>query len=117
MRSPLRSPAVWPATGALIFVVSISASNAPTALGVKGRGNATPTIAADGSFVAVAWGGAEPSGVTDVFASVSRDGGRTFTPLNEGLETAVLPLSRILPAGPPGRLLVSGQAIFIGRFP
>jgi hypothetical protein len=78
MRSPLRSPAVWPAIGALIFVVSISASNAPTDLGVKGRGNATPTIAADGPFVAVTWGGTEPSGVTDVFASVSRDGGRMF---------------------------------------
>jgi hypothetical protein len=47
-------------------------------LGVKGRGNATPTIAADGQFVAVTWGGTQPSGTTDVFTAVSRDGGRAF---------------------------------------
>src|SRR5206468_9287663 len=32
----------------------------------------------DGDIVAVAWGGTLPSGVTDVFLAVSRDGGRTF---------------------------------------
>ena len=62
----------------VVFTASLSAANASIALGVKGRGNATPTIAAEGPFVAVAWGGTEPSGTTDVFAGVSRDGGRTF---------------------------------------
>jgi photosystem II stability/assembly factor-like uncharacterized protein len=47
----------------------------------------------------------------------SRDGGLTFTPLNAGLETAVLPLSRITAAEPPGRLWVSGQGVFTGLFP
>ncbi len=55
-----------------------AAAGAPTELGVKGRGNATPTIAADGQFVAVTWGGTLPSGATDVFTAVSRDGGRAF---------------------------------------
>lgn len=47
-------------------------------LSVPGRSNATPTIAADGQFVAVTWGGTQPGGATDVFAAVSRDGGRAF---------------------------------------
>src|SRR5471032_1597060 len=63
----------------IALAVSISAAGAPIELGVKGRGNATPTIAADGSLVAVTWGGTLPSGATDVFAAVSRDGGRAFS--------------------------------------
>jgi hypothetical protein len=78
MRSKLWSPAVWPVMGSIVLAVSLSAAIAPVELGVKGRGNATPTIAADGSFVAVAWGGTQPSGTTDVFTAVSRDGGRAF---------------------------------------
>jgi hypothetical protein len=78
MRSKLSWPGVWAATAFVALAVSLSAANAPIALGVKGRGNATPTIAADGSFVAVIWGATQPSGVTDVFAAVSRDGGRAF---------------------------------------
>jgi len=65
--------------GSIVLAVSLSAASAPIELGVKGRGNATPTIAADGSFVAVTWGGTLPSGATDVFAAVSRDGGRAFS--------------------------------------
>jgi hypothetical protein len=80
MRSKCWSPAVWPVMGSIVVAVSLSlsAANAPIELGVKGRGNATPTIAADGPFVAVAWGGSLPGGATDVFAAVSRDGGRAF---------------------------------------
>jgi len=47
-------------------------------LAVPGRSNATPSIAADGQFVAIAWSAALPSGATDIFLAVSRDGGRTF---------------------------------------
>jgi hypothetical protein len=78
MRSKYWSPAFWLALGSIVLAVSVSAANAPIELGVKGRGNATPTLAAEGSFVAVAWGGTLASGTTDVFAAVSRDGGRTF---------------------------------------
>jgi len=54
----------------------------PVSLGIGGRANATPSIAASGNFVSVAWGASTDAGVTDVYASVSRDGGRTFdTPL------------------------------------
>jgi hypothetical protein len=47
-------------------------------LAVPGRTNSTPTVAADGSFVAVAWSATLPNGVTDIFAAVSRDGAQKF---------------------------------------
>jgi hypothetical protein len=47
-------------------------------LAIAGRANATPTIAAAGRFVAVAWSAALPSGATDIFLAVSRDGGTSF---------------------------------------
>src|SRR5215207_9638183 len=55
-----------------------AASSAPvTSLGVPGRDNATPCIAADGSVVAVTWG-ASAGAQSDVFLAVSRDAGMTF---------------------------------------
>jgi hypothetical protein len=62
----------------LWWLAPLSGATGTSELAVTGRRNATPTIAADGRFVTVAWGGAQPSGATDVFAAVSRDGGRTF---------------------------------------
>ncbi|HTK28506.1 MAG TPA: sialidase family protein [Vicinamibacterales bacterium] len=47
-------------------------------LAVPGRSNATPSIAAEGTFVAVTWSASLPTGATDVFAAVSRDAGRSF---------------------------------------
>jgi hypothetical protein len=49
-------------------------------LSVPGRASSTPWVAADGSFVAVAWGARTPAGASDVFVSVSRDAGATFSP-------------------------------------
>ena len=46
-------------------------------LDIPGRSDATPWVAASGSFVAVAWG-AGGGGKTDVYLAVSRDGGATF---------------------------------------
>lgn len=48
-----------------------------TTLAVPGRTNANPTLAAHGTFVAVVWSGATVSSM-DIFAAISRDGGRTF---------------------------------------
>jgi len=50
----------------------------PVTLAIAGRTNATPSIAAMNQHVAVAWGATLPTGGTDVYAAVSRDGGRTF---------------------------------------
>ncbi len=47
-------------------------------LAVPGRANATPSIAADGLRVAVAWSAREASGSTDIYVATSADGGRTF---------------------------------------
>ena len=47
-------------------------------LAVRDRSSATPSIAADGTFVAVVWGASLPSGATDIFLATSRDAGRTF---------------------------------------
>ena len=63
----LSSPDVQPAASA----------SSPISLDVPGRTDATPSVAASGSFVAVAWG-ASAGGKTDVFLAVSRDGGSTF---------------------------------------
>ena len=54
-------------------------------LAVTGRANATPSIAAIGDVVAVAWGATTPGssgsgGATDVYVALSRDGGRVFGP-------------------------------------
>jgi hypothetical protein len=49
-------------------------------LAVTGRASSTPWIAANGSFVAVAWGARTPAGASDVFVAVSRDEGATFSP-------------------------------------
>jgi len=55
-----------------------NASSSTATLSVPGRANATPTIAADGRFVAVAWGASQTGGATDVFVATSHDSGRTF---------------------------------------
>jgi hypothetical protein len=51
---------------------------AAVTLGVQGRANATPTIAAAGAFIAVTWSASLPAGTTDIYAAVSRDGGLRF---------------------------------------
>jgi len=48
-----------------------------TPVGVDGRTNATPSVAARGGVVALAWA-ATKGGATDVFAAISADGGLTF---------------------------------------
>lgn len=55
-----------------------AAAQAPTvALGVPGRVNIVPAIAARGPFVVVTWA-ASAGNRTDAFVAVSRDGGRSF---------------------------------------
>src|ERR1051325_1712880 len=59
-------------------VLMTAATPADTVLTVQGRASATPSIAANGSFVAIAWTAAAPGGATDVFLATSRDAGATF---------------------------------------
>lgn len=48
-------------------------------LEVSGRANANLSVASSGSFVAAVWSAALADGATDIYASVSRDSGATFT--------------------------------------
>jgi hypothetical protein len=65
---------------ALVTAVSAAAvRTAPqTQIAVQGRTNANPSVAASGQFAALTWSAATAAGVTDIFSSTSRDGGRTF---------------------------------------
>jgi hypothetical protein len=63
---------------ALALTASAPPRSQPTTLSVAGRSNGTPWIAADGRFVAVAWG-ATAGTKTDVFTAFSRNGGQTFS--------------------------------------
>ena len=48
-------------------------------LAVSGRANANVSMASTGSFVAAVWAATLATGTTDIYASVSRDGGAAFT--------------------------------------
>jgi hypothetical protein len=76
----LAVPIAW-CIAALTAVVLAAAPTSPstTTLAVPGRANANVSLAADASVVAAAWSASEPSGSSDVYAAVSRDGGRTFS--------------------------------------
>jgi hypothetical protein len=52
-------------------------ASTPIVFDIPGRADATPWIAASGSWVAVTWG-ATANGKSDVFVAVSRDSGATF---------------------------------------
>ncbi len=64
-------------TAAAAALCAAMCGGQPRALDVPGLSDSTPSIAASGAFVAVAWG-ASAAGKTDVFLAVSRDGGATF---------------------------------------
>ena len=61
----------------IAFAAPVTVPAAGAFPNIPGRANATPSIAAAGSVVAVAWG-ASANGKADVFVAVSRDGGTTF---------------------------------------
>ncbi len=65
------------AVGALFFGAARAAGPAFVDLAIVGHANAQASVAAQGSFVAVAWA-ASTDGSTDVYTAISRDGGRRF---------------------------------------
>jgi hypothetical protein len=63
-----------------VFVAAAAVSlnaQAPASLAIDGRANANPSLAARGKYVAVAWSAATATAM-DVYAALSRDGGKTF---------------------------------------
>jgi hypothetical protein len=79
-----------------------------TTLAVPDRANATPSIAADGSRVAVAWSAREASGKTDIYVATSGDGGRTFA---EPVRVNDEPGTARVGGEMPPRVALSGRAI------
>jgi hypothetical protein len=68
----------------VLFGEAVAQASAPTTaaprditIGVSGKTNTAPSIAATGRVVVVAWG-VSMRGATDVYVPVSRAGGRTF---------------------------------------
>ena len=57
-----------------------SADADTTTLGVSGRANANVSLAAVGDVVAAVWSAAEQGGPTDIYLSISHDGGASFPP-------------------------------------
>ncbi len=72
---------LWKTCGPVVVSVALlqtaGAAVGPVDIGVKDRANAFASIAADGTFAAIAWGAAE-DGASDIYTAVSRDGGRSF---------------------------------------
>jgi hypothetical protein len=70
--------------GAIVAIVAAGVITAATTsdegrvLAVAGRSNATPSIAADGRVVFVAWSASAQGGATDIYVAKSQDAGRTF---------------------------------------
>jgi hypothetical protein len=69
----------WPAVLIVLVAVVPFRAAAPLTLGVPGRANANVSMAAAGDVIAAAWSAALDSGLADVYAAVSRDGGTTFS--------------------------------------
>jgi hypothetical protein len=63
--------------GAALTLPTLAAPADAVSLGIEGRSNAAPWIAAAGRFVVVSWG-ASTEGRGDVYVAVSRDAGATF---------------------------------------
>jgi hypothetical protein len=62
---------------AAVVGCTVRPSSVPVIVDLPGRDDATPWVAASGSYVAVVWG-ATAAGKADVFLAVSRDSGSTF---------------------------------------
>lgn len=77
-------------------------------LAVPDRANSTPSIASDGSRVALAWGARDATGATDVYAAVSIDGGRAFSaPVRVNLHPGTARLGGEMPP----RVAISGRRV------
>lgn len=104
--------------GMLLLSSAGGAAAQSVALGLDGRTNSNPTIAAQGDFVVVAWSAAEVSSM-DLFMATSRDGGQSFgAPVRVNRVPGQARLSGDMPAriallpqrGAPPEILVSWSA-------
>jgi hypothetical protein len=75
---------------------------------VPDRANATPSIVADGSRVALAWSAREASGKTDIYVATSADGGRTY---GEPVRVNDEPGAARVGGEMPPRVVLTGSAV------
>jgi hypothetical protein len=81
----------------LVIALPATPPTPATSLGIPGRANATPWVAAEGSLVTVTWG-ASAGAQSDVFVAVSHDAGVTFdTPVRVNRENGEARLGGELP--------------------
>jgi hypothetical protein len=71
-------PAVLSSAVVLLLAGGVRGAADDRTLAVPGRANAHVSLASNGRFLVAAWAATAAGGETDVFAAVSRDGGRTF---------------------------------------
>ena len=74
----LKTSSVFVVAAAVAATTVVIPNRRAVELTVPGHSSAYPSIAADGRFVAVAWGATASDGTTSIYAAVSRDAGRTF---------------------------------------
>jgi hypothetical protein len=75
-----RSQTHWPLVLGIVLIATASSRTATSQrldIAVKDRASAYASVAASGSFAAIAWG-ATAKEATDIYVAISRDGGRTF---------------------------------------
>jgi len=90
--------------------VSVASVSVASVLSVPGAANATPSIAASGDRVVVAWGARVESGATDVYIATSTDAGRTFsTPVRVNDTPGIARLGGELPP----RIALAGDVITV----
>jgi hypothetical protein len=96
----------------LLAVVLLAVSGASQTfyvhVGVPGLANATPSIVADGSRVALAWSARDASGKTDIYVATSADGGRSY---GEPVRVNEEPGTARVGGEMPPRVVFSGYAI------
>ncbi len=74
----MRASRVLLATAAVVLAAVAFRPEGNTSLGIDGKTNAYPSLAAHGRYAVVAWGASDGAGGSEVFVAVSRDSGRTF---------------------------------------
>ena len=74
----LKASGVFVMTAAVVATTVVVPNRQSVVLTVDGHSSAYPSIAANGRFLAVAWGATASDGTTSIYTAVSRDSGRTF---------------------------------------
>jgi len=73
-----RGRTVLAAAACVAVLAGAPGAQSTDVVGVTGRSNGNPSLAASGRFIALAWGATTADGATSIYAATSRDAGATF---------------------------------------